>query len=400
MTTREAAYSALLATLQTAPGFSVTNVTRKQPEWASITGSAMPVLYIRQISESYTQSKGSPGILDLVCLAVLYTDAGNQPDAVKSTAINSALDAIDTALLPDPVSGFQTLNGIVIHAWREGTTQIEEGTLAENALTAAPIHMRIVQDPIGQGVFVYDSGTLWMVPQTNQANGTPSDLTPIRIGNLKGITVDTVWKLNYPSNQLMAKTNAGTQTVTITGRAAIGTFNGRYLSQLVYGQDFAAGAELADMDRVYTIPASPYTVTVTPPSSGSFVQNLGVLLSADGTAFKRISGTPTTGQFSLSGAVYTFAAADTGKSIKLSYLYAIAGGSRMVVSNIYAGEAPSFQMILQGTDNGRNLCLILKKVLPKTFKMPTNLEAFSIPDFEFEAIANLSGGILETNSSV
>lgn len=66
-----------------------------------------------------------------------------------------------------------------------------------------------------------------------------------------------------------------------------------------------------------TVPATPFQIE--PTTDGWASTDLGVAL-ADGTALTRIvSGTPTTGQYSFSNGVYTFAAADVGASVVMTY---------------------------------------------------------------------------------
>jgi hypothetical protein len=63
----------------------------------------------------------------------------------------------------------------------------------------------------------------------------------------------------------------------------------------------------------------PYTILV--DNSTNFLSDQGVVFDPSGTALAFVSGTPTTGQYSRSGATYTFAAADAGKAIIISYTY-------------------------------------------------------------------------------
>lgn len=69
----------------------------------------------------------------------------------------------------------------------------------------------------------------------------------------------------------------------------------------------------------WTIPATPFQVTAT--NAAFFAFDQGVTY-ANGTALAAVGSNPATGQYAVSNAgVYTFAAADTGKSVKLAYAY-------------------------------------------------------------------------------
>ncbi len=67
------------------------------------------------------------------------------------------------------------------------------------------------------------------------------------------------------------------------------------------------------------VPASPgpFTVTAAAPF-GPWAGDTGVTY-ANGTALVAVAGTPNAGQYNVAGGVYTFAAADAGSSVLLSY---------------------------------------------------------------------------------
>ncbi len=82
-------------------------------------------------------------------------------------------------------------------------------------------------------------------------------------------------------------------------------------SQVVY----TAGYRTTDTS---VLTASPWTVT--PASDGQWSLDIGVTLN--GVAATKVTGTPTTGQYAVSEwGVYTFAAADVGKTVVITYDY-------------------------------------------------------------------------------
>lgn len=78
---------------------------------------------------------------------------------------------------------------------------------------------------------------------------------------------------------------------------------------------------LTSKDENYTITLSPYQIYVL--WYGRYVSNVYVKKASDGTTLTQIfSGTPTTGQYLVdSQGLYTFAAADVGLSINITYQY-------------------------------------------------------------------------------
>jgi hypothetical protein len=88
-------------------------------------------------------------------------------------------------------------------------------------------------------------------------------------------------------------------------------FAGRQGIQVVY----TAGYQSTD---AAVIPATPYQVTALAPY-GAWASDQGVVFSATGAALTAVTGTPSTGQYSVTAGVYTFAAADAGKAVQISY---------------------------------------------------------------------------------
>lgn len=105
-------------------------------------------------------------------------------------------------------------------------------------------------------------------------------------------------------------------------------------------------------NELHTVPASPYQVTVA--NSATFQQDLGVLYApngasgggsapntlgaSDGTPLTKVASAPAAGQYSVSGAVYTFNSADTGKQLVFHYTWAPSGaqtpaGSKFVIAH-------------------------------------------------------------------
>lgn len=80
---------------------------------------------------------------------------------------------------------------------------------------------------------------------------------------------------------------------------------------------YAAGYQISN--EAQTIPSgAPYTLTTATYWSAG---DRGVTFASNGAALTAVTGTPTTGQYSVSGSVYTFAAADAGKPVLISYSY-------------------------------------------------------------------------------
>ena len=80
-----------------------------------------------------------------------------------------------------------------------------------------------------------------------------------------------------------------------------------------------------------TIPSTgPYTVTVL--NQATFLADEGVVYAATNQPFTQVSSGPTVGQYSVSGGVYTFAAADAGADIDITYSFSLTISTGMTIT--------------------------------------------------------------------
>lgn len=82
------------------------------------------------------------------------------------------------------------------------------------------------------------------------------------------------------------------------------------------------------------IPAGPGPYTVTPSADGYAAQDSGVVFTATGVALALVGSSPATGQYAFSGGVYTFAAADTGRQVTMSYYYVPGDVEQAVIETV------------------------------------------------------------------
>ena len=96
-----------------------------------------------------------------------------------------------------------------------------------------------------------------------------------------------------------------------------------------FGVTSTTGEKLLSDTVNTTIPtATPYTITITPANSGTIVA-LMTVYNVSGKVpvlMTQTTGTPTTGQYSYSAGVITFAAADEGLAIQYQYKYSLTTG--------------------------------------------------------------------------
>lgn len=125
----------------TSSGFSI--VTRYNQAWASVESTNQPFLGVEQVTNKSV--RGVDGIITWYFGFRLwvYCQHQTQSDIIPSTQINTLLDVIETALQPPPGEK-QTLGGIVVDAWIDGTTIIAEGILPSDVQSIVMIPVTVL----------------------------------------------------------------------------------------------------------------------------------------------------------------------------------------------------------------------------------------------------------------
>jgi hypothetical protein len=235
------------------------------------------------------------------------------------------------------------------------------------------------------------------------AKASGSNPTPVPFGTLQDCSLD----LGFDIKRLMGENNfpvdIGRSGGKITGKAKVGQINlGLYDACLLGATSGVATGQTLISDRQSgTIPATPFILTPTVPSSGTYVEDLGVILVSTATIMQRVASSPTTGQYSVneSTGAYTFAAADTGLAVLITYAYTITGGFTVAIENKLQGSAPVFSLSLFNSRNANGLYVKLYKAVGTKLTFPFTNEDFLKHDFEFEAFADDTLGVGKISST-
>lgn len=244
----------------------------------------------------------------------------------------------------------------------------------------------------------FGSGKLIAVP-TNLADGTAiANPTPVILGTMQDVSLDLSVEIKtlYGSKRYPIAVGQGKGKTEIKAKYA--EIDGGILGSLFFGKTAAAGIKAAVFDFATSIPATPFSVTVAPPSSGTFVTDLGVMRTDTGYQLTRVdvSATPLTGEYKVSTlGVYTFAAADTLKPIAISYEYNATSttGKIWTMTNETMGYTPSFTLLLQNGYDGKTMVVKLNRCVSGKLALPLKSDDFAIYDFEAEAFADAAGSL-------
>ncbi len=137
---REPIYAALFAVVQGAAPF--VTASRRLRHWSDVAAAEQPALFMIQKSETAEERRPLPVKWRARVDLYVYAQAPDELTA-PATVINPLLDAVETALAPDPVSHVQTLGGLVQHCWIAGQIQTDEGVLGGQSVAIVPVEILV-----------------------------------------------------------------------------------------------------------------------------------------------------------------------------------------------------------------------------------------------------------------
>jgi hypothetical protein len=235
----------------------------------------------------------------------------------------------------------------------------------------------------------FGTGVLFGKPTLGNLPALP---TPLKFGILQEASVDFKGDLKklFGQYQMPVATARGKLEVNLKGKLAV--FDIRLLNQLYFAQTETAGYNLIVDGELHTVNATAATVTNTP-----IVEDWGVINKLTGQNFTYNANTAglISGQYSvnLTTGVYTFASADNGTAVKISYTYFVNSGVTIPLNNQLMGYAPELTMFLYNRFRNKYLALELNDVTLGSISIPTKLEDFWIMDFDGGANADASNVI-------
>jgi hypothetical protein len=244
-------------------------------------------------------------------------------------------------------------------------------------------------------MFMFGSGILWGTPLTDATGAAIAQPTPLIFGTLQDSEIDIKFELKQLHGQNQFAVAVGRGKGQITGKAKLGDIRAAFLETLVFGVAGSAGIVGAVYDTVGVAAAA--SVAVTPPASGTWAADLGVINSATGREMKRVASAPATGQYSVSTGTYTFAAADVGVVMYINYRYNATSTTarKMNISNLPMGYAPSARIDFYGPYMGKSAVLTLNNCISDGFKLSSKNDDFTVPEMGFTAFAD-AGGVIGT----
>lgn len=253
--------------------------------------------------------------------------------------------------------------------------------------------------------YAFGSGILWATPQNDAFGNAIATPTPIMVGIMQEGSIDISFdtKELYGQNQFPVAVGRGKGK--ITGKSKFAQLFGAMFSAVIFGQAMTGGLLAARYDTSgTTIPASPNQITVTPPSSGTFSNDFGVV-SSTGVPFARVASNPAKGQYTVTaGGVYTFAASDAGAMVFINYEYSVSaasapGSQTQTIMNLPMGYAPSFKADFFLPYMGKSMKITLPNCISSKLSLGSKQDDFMVPEFDFSGFASAAGQVATISTS-
>jgi hypothetical protein len=118
-------------------------VGRRLKLWTDVPMTMQPACFIAAHSEDdLNKSENTPTLTTINADVFVYIKT-NDVTCVPAIDLNNVLDGIDAALAPSPVTGKQTLGGLVSHCRRDGKIMLDPGDLDGQGLAIIPIKILV-----------------------------------------------------------------------------------------------------------------------------------------------------------------------------------------------------------------------------------------------------------------
>jgi hypothetical protein len=246
----------------------------------------------------------------------------------------------------------------------------------------------------------FGAGALW----GNRTDVTGSGIGPDQFGILQSIDIDIDWQVKELWGQSQFPVDIARGQGKITGKAKFARIFGAIYGDLFFGQTPASGQLTVSENEAAVVPATtPFTATVA--NASSYIDDLGVYYSNTGLRFTRVTTPAAAGQYSvnLATGIYTFAAADAGAALLISYAYTVTSGKKLVLTQQLMGYTPVFKATfytVKATQSvSAGLSLALNACTATKLSLPTKIDDYEVQELDFSAFADATGtiGTLSTN---
>lgn len=237
----------------------------------------------------------------------------------------------------------------------------------------------------------FGTGTLWGAATQDAFGAAIANPSPVKFGTLQDVGFDMERDLKelYGQNAFPVAIGGGKMKLSVKAKSM--QLAGRIWGDLFLGQGMTAGTQTAAVEDLTgaAIPTTPFQLTPAVPNAGAWSKDLGVL-DNNGVPLQRVAAAPATGQYSVAAGVYTFASADVGKTVYISfaYTYALASAKILTFNNIAMGTVPVFGLDLACKFQGKTAYLRLVNCVSKKLGFDPKQDDFAAMDMDISAFAD------------
>lgn len=230
----------------------------------------------------------------------------------------------------------------------------------------------------------FGAGIIFATPS---AGNLPIDPTPQQAGIIQDLSVDISGDIKSLFGQYQWPVDSAIGKREIKGTFNFAQITNQFLNQLFFADVITPGTiATAYQEGPTVIPTTPYEITVT--HSATFVVDQGVINTTTGVGMIQVASGPITGQYSVAAGVYTFAAADAGTHVLISYGWTAASvGSTLTTANHVMGWGPVVNMTIPFLYESANFAMNLPNARLGKISIKTKLDDYAMMSTEFAAFA-------------
>jgi hypothetical protein len=245
----------------------------------------------------------------------------------------------------------------------------------------------------------FGSGLLFVNPNgADQA----ADPTPIRPLTLQDMSIDISVDVKELRGQNQFADDVAPADKKGTGKFTFGRVDIELFNQMFFADTSTpGGVEVPAPLEAHAIPAATaFTIDVN--NKTAFTTDYGVSF-ASGLELKRVGANPATGQYSVAAGTYTFAAADAGKAVVISYSYSgVTNGSTLTVNNQIQGYGPQVELyFVHNYKKNAGVPSAVKLFAARITKLNLAMKRtdYVTPEADFSFFQNATGQVMEFYSA-
>lgn len=219
---------------------------------------------------------------------------------------------------------------------------------------------------------------------------------PIQFGSAQEITVEIGLSAKSIHGEGLFPEDIGVSTGKISGKIKQAVIQAAAWNQILPGGAITTGQPVVAFEEAGTIPSSvAYTITVA--NAAHYLEDLGVYSVTGSLKMERVASGPATGQYSVDEAtgIYTFASADGGDSVKITYRHALTTGKKLLITNPVSGDVPYFSIMGERTHRTKVFGVKIFCAVSTKLGFGFKNDDWVVPEADWEGCADEDGNVIE-----